>query len=187
MVLLENCVELTDLLQQLDGFERKIYALADKIGLSLANLECDHISLRCHQTDTADRWRRGLMRSGTLLSENEINGRPICLFELEQPIKLFGKLIDCIELPYPGNKFYPLEGWEHIELVLPGSEASLHQRALALLSDAGLAATGIKIKCSNPKGEGERLANPTLAVTDGEVTIKFHPYSIRAVIASERR
>jgi len=31
------------------------------------------------------------------------------------------------------------------------------------------------------------LPNPTLAITDGTVTIKFHPYSIRDVVASEQR
>jgi len=31
------------------------------------------------------------------------------------------------------------------------------------------------------------LPNPTLAVTDGEVTIKFHPHSIREIVASEQQ
>ncbi|HEC1251030.1 TPA: VOC family protein, partial [Citrobacter braakii] len=38
-----------------------------------------------------------------------------------------------------------------------------------------------------PKGERERLPNPTLAVSDGSVTIKFHPWSIEAIVASERQ
>lgn len=42
------------------------------------------------------------------------------------------------------------------------------------------------LKQSSPKGEGERLPNPTLAITDGTVTIKFHPYSIRDIVASEQ-
>jgi hypothetical protein len=40
------------------------------------------------------------------------------------------------------------------------------------LPDEALLAPGIKLKQSSPKGEGERLPNPTLAITDGTVTIK---------------
>jgi len=32
----------------------------------------------------------------------------------------------------------------------------------------------------------ERLPNPTLAVTDGKTTIKFHPWSIEKIVASEQ-
>lgn len=52
---------------------------------------------------------------------------------------------------------------------------TLNARALALLSDEGLSQPGIFVKTSSPKGERERLPNPTLAVTDGNVTVKFHP------------
>ncbi len=59
-------------------------------------------------------------------------------------------------------------------------------RALALLSDEGLSLPGISVKTSSPKGERERLPNPTLAVTDGKTTIKFHPWSIEEIVASEQ-
>ncbi|HIH7784842.1 TPA: VOC family protein, partial [Yersinia enterocolitica] len=39
---------------------------------------------------------------------------------------------------------------------------------------------------SSPQGEHERLANPTFAVSDGEITIKFHPYTLRQIVDSER-
>jgi predicted metalloenzyme YecM len=35
------------------------------------------------------------------------------------------------------------------------------------------------------KRERERLPNPTLAVTDGQVTVKFHPWTIEQIVASE--
>lgn len=94
--------------------------------------------------------------------------------------------IDLIELPYPGDKRYPHEGWEHVELVLSGGAEGFYPRALAALADDALVAPGIKLKQSSPKGENERLPNPTLAITDGTVTIKFHPYSLREIVASER-
>lgn len=89
-------------------------------------------------------------------------------------------------MPWPGEKRYPHEGWEHIEIVLSGEPESLNARALALLSDEGLSQPGIVVKTSSPKGARERLPNPTLAVTDGKVTIKFHPWSIEAIVASEQ-
>ena len=119
------------------------------------------------------------------LSENMINGRPICLFKLaSQSAWRTGAHI--VELPWPGEKRYPHEGWEHIEIVLPGDPATLNARALALLADDGLSQPGIVVKTSSPKGEHERLPNPTLAVTDGSVTVKFHPWSIEQIVASEQ-
>lgn len=84
------------------------------------------------------------------------------------------------------GKTLPTRGWEHIEIVLPGDPETLNARALALLSDEGLSLPGISVKTSSPKGEHERLPNPTLAVTDGKTTIKFHPWSIEEIVASEQ-
>ncbi|PWC11360.1 VOC family protein [Brenneria roseae subsp. americana] len=171
--------------QDLVRFEQALTALAADLQLDLTPFHADHISLRCHQNSTAERWKAELLDKGRLLSENMINGRNICLFILDSVIKIGPWEIDCIELPWPGKKYYPHEGWEHIELVLPGDVKTLHQRALACLSDEALRAPGIKLKFSSPQGEKERLSNPTLAVTNGKVTIKFHPYDIRDIVASE--
>ncbi|TBL85842.1 VOC family protein [Hafnia alvei] len=187
MTFLAEIETLRDLDADLDRFTTLLQGFADKLELDLSAFSADHISLRCHQNATADRWRAGFEICGSLLSENIINGRPICLFDLNQPLRVGPWLIDCVELPYPGEKRYPHEGWEHVELVIGGDPATLHPRALELLSDSALLAPGIKLKFSSPKGEQERLPNPTLAVTDGEVTIKFHPYSIREIVASEQQ
>ncbi|HFI5308301.1 VOC family protein [Serratia liquefaciens] len=178
--------ELHDLALDLPRFEQALSQFAEKLHLDLSQFTADHVSLRCHQNTTAERWRLGLEQCGSLLSEAMINGRPICLFDLQQPLKVGPWQIDCVELPYPGDKRYPHEGWEHVELVLSGEPATLYARALAHLPDEALLAPGIKLKQSSPKGEGERLPNPTLAITDGTVTIKFHPYSIRDIVASEQ-
>ncbi|HGP0979105.1 TPA: VOC family protein [Klebsiella aerogenes] len=178
--------ELNDISADLPRFNDAILALADRLGLDMTPLDADHISLRCHQNTTAERWRQGLERCGTLLSENIINGRPICLFKLAEPICVAHWRFTVVELPWPGEKRYPHEGWEHIEIVLPGDPETLNARALALLSDDGLSQPGIFVKTSSPKGERERLPNPTLVVTDGKVTIKFHPWSIEQIVASER-
>ncbi|CAI1148934.1 VOC family protein [Serratia entomophila] len=186
MTTLQAIADLNDLALDLPRFEQALNQFAAKLRLDLAQFSADHISVRCHQNATADRWRHGLMQCASLLSESVINGRPICLFDLQQPLQLGPWQIDCVELPYPGEKRYPHEGWEHVELVLSGDPATLYARALSHLADEALLAPGIKLKQSSPQSEGERLPNPTLAITDGSVTIKFHPYSIREIVASER-
>lgn len=176
---------LRDIRDDLPRFTAVLTDLAARIGLDIAPLEADHISLRCHQNATAERWRSGLMQCGTLLSEKIINGRPICLFRLSTPLAVAHWRFSIVELPWPGEKRYPHEGWEHIEIVLPGAPDTLAARALALLSDAGLSQPNIAVKTSAPQGAGERLPNPTLAVTDRVVTIKFHPWRIEEIVASE--
>ncbi|WJD48849.1 VOC family protein [Enterobacter sp. PGRG2] len=177
--------ELHDISADLPRFTLALTELATRLGLDIAPLDADHISLRCHQNATAERWRTGLEQCGELLSETLINGRPICLFKLHEPMTVAHWQFKVVELPWPGEKRYPHEGWEHIEIVLPGDPQSLNARALALLADEGLSQPGIVVKTSSPKGERERLPNPTLAVSDGKVTIKFHPWSIEEIVASE--
>lgn len=77
--------ELHDISADLPRFTQAFTELATRLGLDIAPLEADHISLRCHQNATAERWRRGFEQCGELLSENIINGRPICLFRLREP------------------------------------------------------------------------------------------------------
>ena len=179
--------ELQDIASDLPRFTHALDELSLRLGLNITPLTADHISLRCHQNATAERWRRGFEQCGELLSENIINGRPICLFKLHEPVCVQHWQFSIVELPWPGEKRYPHEGWEHIEIVLPGEAQTLNARALALLSDHGLSQPGIFVKTSSPKGERERLPNPTLAVSDGSVTIKFHPWSIETIVASERQ
>ncbi|MGC6386922.1 VOC family protein [Ewingella sp. S1.OA.A_B6] len=177
---------LADLVNDMPRFVDALASFTEKLQLDLSAYHADHISLRCHQNATADRWREGLAQCATLLNETEINGRPICLFSLDEPLSVGPLSIDLVELPYPGGKRYPHDGWEHIELVLSGGEEGFYARALEQLADQALVAPGIKLKQSLPKGEYERLPNPTLAITDGTVTIKFHPHSLRDIVASEQ-
>lgn len=180
---LTDIAELQDLITDLPNFEQRLANFSAKLNLDLTQFSADHISLRCYQPETAERWRGGLLHCGHLMSETQINGRPICLFDLAQPLSVGPWQIDCIELPYPGRTHYPHQGWEHVELVLPGDPQTLRQRARALLPTTLPA--GINEKFSSPQGEHERLANPTLAVSDGEITIKFHPHTLRQIIDSE--
>ncbi|WP_241630956.1 VOC family protein, partial [Rosenbergiella nectarea] len=74
-----------------------------------------------------------------------------------------------------------------IEVVLPGSPALLGQRAMSLIDDKGLVMPGISIKTRRPKTHPGALDNTTLAMTNGDITIKFHTWPIDLVVASEQR
>lgn len=179
--------ELRDLEQDLARFEQAVQQFAGRLGLDLTQLRiADHIAARCHQVSTAERWKAGLLQIGTQFSEARINGRPICLFKLHQPLQLLGWQIDVVEIPWPGEKKYEHESWEHIEIVLRGDPETLEARARALLpQDMQTSLPDVLTLMNSPQGENQGLANPTLAVSDGRTTIKFHPWTLEEVVASE--
>ena len=201
------------LTQSWPAFEAQILALLETLDLADKALVCDHVALRVNSIDSADALRYAFSRVGKIISDNIINGRTILIIELDIPLTLGQFSIACVELPYPSDKVYPQEGWEHIELVIDSKAKdcdTLSQDLLALcpklsallpseqaaepvpssslgLNSQGIASlAGIKIKMSSPKGDKERLANPTIAFKRDDVCIKVHPHGIKAVIASEQ-
>ena len=176
--------ELQDLWHDLPEFEKKLQSMAKELSLSLTDYQIDHISVRCHHLATALRWHNGLIQCANLISDNQINGRPIRLYELRQAIQVAGQNIFIIELPFPKGKIYPQESWEHIEMVIDVLPSALEETARKLLPD--LLPQGFSIKVSQPKGQQERLSNPTLAVTNGIITLKYHPFSLKNIIESEK-
>lgn len=175
--------ELQDLWDSLPEFEQKLMKMAKVLAISLTDFPIDHISVRCHHIATAERWREGLSHCAQLLSDNEINGRPIYIFELKQPIVVASQEVFVIELPFPKGKSYPRETWEHVEMVINVDPEQLENSAKALLPNS--LPDGYSLKMSQPKGQSERLDNPTLAVTNGIITIKYHPFTLKDIIKSE--
>ncbi|QSX42187.1 VOC family protein [Shewanella cyperi] len=174
-------------------FADDIQALAQSLDLmdTAQGWHCDHVALRVNSTTAAEALVQEFEAIGTVISNNLINGRPILIIALDEPLQLGPWSIDCVELPFPGEKHYPKEGWEHIELVFPckaadcdALEAALGQ-ALPTVAERIKAPGTLRIKASSPQGEHERLANPTLAFSDDKVCIKLHPHGIRDIIASE--
>jgi uncharacterized protein len=196
---LESGAPGTELLSQWPQFSEEILALLRRLGLDGLQLACDHVALRVNTVAGAEALKDYFCRGGRIISNNMINGRPILIIELDEPLRLGAMSIDCVELPYPGDKHYPREGWEHIELVLPAHDDNSHvtdcdtlvanllalQPALAQIINAA-GESGIGVKLSSPKGENERLPNPTIAFKSGSVCIKVHPHGIKAILASEQ-
>ena len=180
---------LTALSADLAIFERKIQHLAKEMIIDLSHYEIDHLALRVNSEQSAKNWLILLLKCGRILSDNIVNGRKIYLIELEKPVKFANQFVDIIELPLPKNKKYPIEGWEHIEIVMPflpkeSINEWINRVNMYFLWDK---LTQLTIKVSEPKVDGERLPNPSIAVsfTDKAVNhtcIKVHPYSIKKIL-----
>ena len=183
------------MIQDLDAFMAKIEEFASLLKLDLSFAQADHIALRINDTDTAKAAHEAWSQYGKVISQAKINGRPIIVIEFDKALESRGWKIECLELPYPAEgKIYPTESWEHVEFVIP-SHAETAEEFLADLRQNypafgarfnGLEELGVKIKLSSPKGEGERLNNPTVAFKYQGICIKLHPHSLKRVVESEQ-
>ncbi|HFQ5383415.1 VOC family protein [Vibrio vulnificus] len=183
------------MLEDLPGFMQKIESLADLLQLDLSFAQADHIAMRVNENQTAQLSQQMWSEQGKVISQANINGRPIIVIEFDTPLTSRGWKIECLELPYPAEgKAYPQEGWEHVEFVVP-SHAQTAEDYLADLKHtypafgaqfSKLEELGVKVKLSSPKGEGERLNNPTVAFKYQGICIKLHPHSLKRIVESEQ-
>ena len=181
----------TALLADFQDFEQKIQALAAEIHLDLSQYEIDHLSLRVNYEQTANAWLTRLLAYGSVLSDNQINGRVIYLIQLHEPLYLAKQWIDVVELPFPKDKHYPQETWEHIEVVVPFLPNETAAEWLARIKNTFLRnqPERFTVKMSEPKGCGETLLNLSVAVSfvdkrQNPTCIKFHPYSIKQIVSA---
>jgi predicted metalloenzyme YecM len=181
---------------QLTEFAGRVEQLCGLIGLDATSLELDHIAMRINQYHAAQLAHQQWADCGRVISQAQINGRPIIVIKLTQPLTIGCWVTDCVELPYPAvGKVYAEQGWEHVEFVVPcvvdNGDDFINQvkQFFPRLAEnwPQLAELGVTIKVSSPQGEGERLANPTIAFKWQQVCIKLHPHSLEAVIASEQQ
>ena len=195
MTLTQAQLEPQQMIERLDDFMGKIEEFGSKLGLDLSFAQADHIALRINETSLAKAAHEAWSGYGEMISQAMINGRPIVVIAFDEPLKSRGWSIECLELPYPAEgKIYPSQDWEHVEFVIP-SHAQTADEYLADLKDtypqfaanfATLAEQGVKIKLSSPKGEGERLNNPTVAFKHQGICIKLHPHSLKKIVESEQ-
>lgn len=185
-------MKMQQLQSQWQSFVHNMLEHTEMLGLNDSNLICDHVALRVNTVASAESLLAQWRKLGQVISDNVINGRPIYIIELDEPLVLGDWKIDCVELPFPGEKQYPQEGWEHIELVLPSQATTTLQlqdelyRAYPKLQSILAAHQEIDVRCSSPKGERERLPNPTIAFKCANLCVKVHTAGIKAVIASEQ-
>ena len=186
--LLQQFPELSAQLIEAEKLFAQILALTQ---LDRLHLAIDHIALRVKDLDTATRWQQALAADAELLSDNQINGRPIYLYQLPQPLFILNQAVNIVELPFPNQKRYPQQGWEHIELVLPFlKNESVEQWFHRAENKLKIESHRIILKKSCHKADGEGLPNPALAIKlmdeNNFTTIKLHPFSIKEIVMSEQ-
>ncbi|MDG6897806.1 metalloprotein [Actinobacillus delphinicola] len=177
-----------EILFTFEEFQQKIMQLSQAMHLDLTEQEIDHLAIRVNEQDEAQKWLDLLLKYGTIISQNEVNGRPIYLIKLAMPITIFNNQVSVIELPFP-KKIYPVTGWEHLEIVMPFlDKESIEDWEKRILTHYGwLDNESLKVKCSQPQVEGEQKPNPSIAVSFKEsmhnhCCIKVHPYTIESII-----
>ena len=195
MTLTQAQLEPQQMIERLDDFMGRIEEFGNKLGLDLSFAQADHIAMRVNETALAKAAHEAWASYGETISQAMINGRPIVVIAFDEPLKSRGWSIECLELPYPAEgKIYPSQDWEHVEFVIP-SHAQTADEYLADLkgtypqfaaSFETLTEQGVKIKLSSPKGEGERLNNPTVAFKHQGICIKLHPHSLKKIVESEQ-
>lgn len=188
-------LSVNSLYASLGVFADRINSVLETVGLDLTCYQADHIALRVNDHELASHLHQQWREQGEELSVNNINGRPIAVMKINPPLQLGCWDIFCVELPYPNEKIYAEQGWEHVEWVIPSNAVTVDDfladvlRRFPLLKSRWnrLEQIGVTVKLSAPKGERERLANPTVAFKANGVCIKLHPVSLEAVIESEQR
>ncbi|GAL21761.1 protein yecM [Vibrio maritimus] len=192
--LIEKGLVPSAMLNKIDDFLDNIQALCSLLAIDLSAYQADHIALRINDAELAKAAHQAWLEYGKVISEAQINGRPIIVLEFDNAVQSHGWSIECLELPYPAiGKTHPVEDWEHVEFVVPSNALT----AEAFLQDLyklfpnlerqleQAKQQGVKVKLSSPKGEGERLANPTVAFKFNNICIKLHPHSLKNIVASE--
>ncbi|MEE6031847.1 VOC family protein [Avibacterium paragallinarum] len=171
------------------NFEQNIVQLAEKMALPLQDYVIDHLAVRVNSEQLAQRWLSELLKCGKILSDNLVNGRKIYLIQLDSPLNFANQQVEMVELPFPKNKHYPQEGWEHIEVIIPFLPNENVEQWIARINLLFLwnQSSILKVKVSTPKVEGEVLANPSIAVSfidnrKNKTCIKVHPYHIKSIV-----
>lgn len=183
------------LLHSLPIFMKKIDGLIHELGIELDDYQADHIAVRINDFNTAKESHQQWLSFAKEWSSAMINGRPIIVLGFDEPIKAGKWSVECLELPYPGEKLYEQQGWEHIEWVIPSTAVTVETFLDDVLTVfpkleeqwSELEKKGIKVKLSSPQGENERLSNPTIAFKKNGVCIKLHPHALKRVIESEQQ
>ncbi len=132
--------------------------------------QLDHL---CYRTETMEEYHRAIKTFGLLgvsLGEVEVEGRPIAVVRLDEPIVSGGWTVDFLEVAAPKTSSPYPSGLEHAEFVTRGLLTDFEQRHQEL---------PFKRDAMN------RTVNPELKFREHGISVKFHQLNIGAVIRIE--
>ncbi|CAN5119507.1 hypothetical protein BH11PAT4_BH11PAT4_0200 [soil metagenome] len=130
----------------------------------------DHLCYRVTSVARYEELKDELSQTETLEDESEVNGRPICIVRLQNPLTYREYVIDALELPAPSAKPYP-EGFEHLEFVIPSLSEFMVRHPDLTLDTKGLT----------------RETNKDLSLKlSTTLAVKFHEAHIFEVLVEQR-
>jgi predicted metalloenzyme YecM len=142
-------------------------------GFALADfVQMDHMAYRVPTLERYEQKKRELAAAAALLGETQVNGRPIAVFRLREPVRFDTWRIDAIELPAPKAGTAPAEGLEHVELVLYDDKDSFLKK---------YADKQFELKAA------ERGINPEIGFALPHYGVKFHLLNLPTVVYLEHK
>lgn len=165
--------ELTEIIGDYNTFLGDIIGRIEDEGFDLNDFsQMDHMCYRTESIDEYEQKKRELSRVAMLLTETNVNGRPICTFRLNVPVTYDKWRIDAIELPAPKpGKMYE-SGLEHVELVM--------------FDDIEVFLDKYEDKEFDLRAV-DRGVNPEIGYQLGEYQVKFHLLSLTTVTYLENK
>lgn len=160
-------------LGEYDSFLDNVFEELNKLKVDTSSFKIDHI---CYRVETINRYNElkyQLSTISTLLSEQLINGRYICIFELDKPISYKNYSISCVELPEPKKEQKYEEGFEHIEFVILTTLKKFEEKYNYL---------NLNTKNIND------ARNPDISLTlDSNTSVKFHLKHIKNIVLEDKK
>ncbi len=139
------------------------------MGMDLSGNTIDHLCYRVENEHQYKSLKDDLAKIGTLLTEANVNGRPISTYRLHEPLKYQSHSISLIELPAPKSGTCYRLGFEHAEVVIRQHLSSIEKQYPHLKFLYG----------------GNRNVNHELSLKTKIGQIKFHYQPLDRVIEIE--
>jgi uncharacterized protein len=165
--------KLEEIIGDYTSFLDEILARTEAEGFDLNDFsQLDHMCYRTTSLENYANKKDQLTKVARLLTETQVNGRPISTFRLNEPV-LHGRWrVDAVELPAPKAGSEHAEGLEHVEFVLYDDIPTFLQKYNGKPFELRAADRGI---------------NPEVGLKLGDMVVKFHLLSLTAVTYLENK
>ncbi|MFN8579236.1 MAG: VOC family protein [Candidatus Sericytochromatia bacterium] len=163
---------LEDIIGNTNIFLTQIFNELNLLKIDINNRPLDHICYRVATIEEYNSKRNEILKFGTLLTEANVNGRPIATFKLNKPINYESREIYLIELPSPKKDTNYESGLEHIEFVIEeGLDYWIKKYPNINFEQSGMS----------------KDLNPEIKISlSNNLSVKFHPLSLDKVIEIEK-
>jgi predicted metalloenzyme YecM len=152
-------------------FLNKMNTYLQASNMRLANYwTADHICWRTSSTENYHASCSAILNYAHKITEADVNGRPISVFELFTPLIWGERLIHLVEIPAPKANKKIKDGFEHIEIVCDETFKHLEK---------------MFSQCQWNKKGLEKNINPEIEIEFEDAAIKFHHHSLKSIIELE--